>query len=182
MHLAGFSLFPRRRCSPRLPPAIPRIPPSHHSWSDPARNEPEFRKVAAPVCHPSSLFPEQGRVGRSYAVRVGTRPMLSSPGRLRLWRGQAGCSPNKFLPAIGARLHKDWRTPCPSTPFWQADEMPTTRPCGSSLVDPQTGSARRALGRFSLNSPIDGTQPSELPTIRQSETIYLGGQVRRGSR
>ena len=32
MHLAGFSLFPRRRCSPRLPPAISRIPPSHHSW------------------------------------------------------------------------------------------------------------------------------------------------------
>jgi hypothetical protein len=39
MHLAGFSLIPRRRYSPRLPPAISKIPPSHHSWPDPARNE-----------------------------------------------------------------------------------------------------------------------------------------------
>src|SRR5262245_27785799 len=46
MRLAGFSLFPRRRCSPRLPPAISRIPLSHHSWPDPACNEP--LNLAAP--------------------------------------------------------------------------------------------------------------------------------------
>jgi hypothetical protein len=40
MHLADFSQFPRRRCSPRPPPANSKIPPSHHSWPDPARNEP----------------------------------------------------------------------------------------------------------------------------------------------